>query len=183
MTYPRTTCRPIFARFNSKYVCSLLTQTINALSQGFRPCSLQKPEHVRSFLQALDQKGHVKPDARILAGEPGLTKGERLQLVNHAPASIVELHTLIEELGQRMSDDQIADILDCVVTHLPIPDTSATAMSVPATTAPMPENTEGVQDIVMDEAEIEAAQDAFPEDEFEHEDPNAGASAQDDDDD
>ena len=172
MTYPRTTCRPIFARFNSKYVCSLLTQTINALSQGFRPCSLQKPEHVRSFLQALDQKGHVKPDARILEGEPGLTKGERLQLVNHAPASIVELHTLIEELGQRMSDDQIADILDCVVTHLPIPDTSATAMSVPATTAPMPENTEGVQDIVMDEAEIEAAQD-----------PNAGASAQDDDDD
>ena len=34
------------------------------------------------------------PDERVLNGESGLTKTERLQLVNHAPSTVVELHTV-----------------------------------------------------------------------------------------
>ena len=42
----------------------------------------------------LYDRGYVVPDANILEGAVGLTKAERLQLVNHAPASVVELHTV-----------------------------------------------------------------------------------------
>lgn len=69
-------------------------ETITSLSQGFRPCSIQNAQHIHSFKQMLYDRGYVVPDANILEGAVGLTKAERLQLVNHAPASVVELHTV-----------------------------------------------------------------------------------------
>lgn len=52
-----------------------------------------------------------------------LTKAERLQLVNNAPRSLVELHTLVEELGERFTESQIEELLTLVATHIPIPPT------------------------------------------------------------
>lgn len=72
----------------------LTTQTTASLSQVHRPCAQQEARHIEAFLQDLEQKGYAPPDAKILQGVPGLTKAERLQLVNHAPMSVVELHTV-----------------------------------------------------------------------------------------
>lgn len=69
-------------------------ETISSLSQAFRPCSVQNAQHIHSFKQMLQDRGYVVPDADILEGVVGLTKAERLQLVNHAPVSVVELHTV-----------------------------------------------------------------------------------------
>lgn len=52
-----------------------------------------------------------------------LTKAERLQLVNNAPRSLVELHTLVEELGERFTESQIEELMTLVATHIPIPPT------------------------------------------------------------
>lgn len=69
-------------------------QTIASLSQAHRPCAHQEAAHVTAFLDDLAAQGFAPPDAQCLQGVPGLTKAERLQLVNHAPASVVELHTV-----------------------------------------------------------------------------------------
>ena len=161
-------------------------EMISALSQPYRPCAFQRAEQIRAFLDDLNARGYVIPDDRVLAGEPGLTKTERLQLVNHAPSSVVELHTLAEELGQRMSDDQIAEILQCVTTNLPITDAAVTMADSAVTETDadtgagaashqMEEESHAIdEDMTMNEAEMEAAEDAFPEEEFEHEEPGAG---------
>ena len=106
--------------------------------------------------------------------------------MNHAPSSVVELHTLVEELGQRMNDDQIAEILQCVTTNLPITDAAVTMADSAVTDTDadtgagaashqMEEESHAIdEDMTMNEAEMEAAEDAFPEEEFEHEEPGAG---------
>lgn len=147
-----------------------------------RPCARQEAGHIQAFLQALEQKGYAPSDSKILQGVPGLTKAERLQLVNHAPMSVVELHTvclsltqLVEELGQRMSDEQIEEILQCVMTHLPAPHAQVEPME--HETAPQMEEAPDVyaaDHMAMDE-------DAFPEEHFEHEAPQAAAADDDDD--
>lgn len=50
-----------------------------------------------------------------------LTKAERLQIVNHAPRSPVELHVLVEELGMRFTEAQIYELLAIIQRWLPIP--------------------------------------------------------------
>lgn len=73
-----------------------------------------------------------------------------------------------------MNEDQINEIIQCVTTHLPIPDLS---VDVGANVSRMDEDDVAPaiahQPVEMDEAEVEAAQDAFPEEEFEHEQPGA----------
>ena len=149
-------------------------EAITSLSQPFRACSLQTAEHIRAFLDDLQKRGYVIPDERILADEPGLTKTERLQLVNHAPSSVVELHTLVEELGQRMNDDQINEIIQCVTAHLPIPDASNTdPHSMPMEhPPPMILDNSMTQATDMPDADMDE-EDAFPEEHFEHEEPGA----------
>ena len=149
-------------------------EAITSLSQPFRACSLQKAENIRAFLDDLRTRGYVIPDERILADEPGLTKAERLQLVNHAPSSVVELHTLVEELGQRMNDDQINEIIQCVTAHLPIPDSSnADVSAMPMEHTPhMTQDTSMTQAVDIPDADMDE-EDAFPEEHFEHEEPGA----------
>jgi len=165
-------------------------ETITSLSQGFRPCSVQNAKHIASFKKMLQDRGYVIPDTNILEGAVGLTKAERLQLVNHAPGSVVELHTvrvlttnikLIEELGQRMSDEQIEDILRCVSSCLPMPTESASAPSVMDTSyAPMSEDAIDRPDVTMEEVHAAEEEDAFPEEHFEHETAGAGMDQVDD---
>lgn len=49
-----------------------------------------------------------------------LTKAERLQIVNHAPRSLVDLHVLVEELTMRFTEAQVYELLEIVHTHLPL---------------------------------------------------------------
>lgn len=150
-------------------------EAISSLSQPARPCGRQTPEKIRAFLKDIADKGYAPPDERILAGEVGLTKAERLQLVNHAPMTVVELHTLVEELGQRLSDAQIDEVLACVAAHF-VPADSTAPLLAPGEV----EYVEEAMDYQDNEAGAEyddgaAEEDAFPEEHFEHEQPTAEA--------
>ncbi|PKI85078.1 hypothetical protein MVES_001136 [Malassezia vespertilionis] len=157
-------------------------ETIASLSQQYRPCRTQSVEAIRGFLDTLAEQGFVPPDARILRGERGLTKGERLQLVNHAPTSV-----LVEELGERFSDAQIEQILALVRHYFPPP--APTSNFVAKQDGVQDNVQDGVQDTLiqdtaipaqtapLDETQAYMDEDAFPEEHFEHEAPGA---AQDD---
>ncbi|KAI3625395.1 hypothetical protein CBS9595_000756 [Malassezia furfur] len=131
--------------------------------EAHRPCARQEAHHISGFLKALDDKGYAPSDAKILQGTPGLTKAERLQLVNHAPMSVVELHT-------------IDDILQCVITHLPAPQAQVEPLEVEA----QPVLDEAPDTYAADEMAMD--EDAFPEEHFEHEGPTTAAAADDEDD-
>ncbi len=57
------------------------------------PCSFFQ---VRSFLSRLSPFG--------------LTKNEKLMLLNHAPKSELEIHLLVEESEERLTDEQVRSI-------------------------------------------------------------------------
>ncbi|GAA5968458.1 hypothetical protein JCM8115_006395 [Rhodotorula mucilaginosa] len=58
--------------------------------------------------------------AQLLDGldDYDLTKSERLQIVNLAPTTLVELHVCIEDLAERFSDDRQEALLELVRSHL-----------------------------------------------------------------
>jgi len=47
----------------------------------------------------------------------GLTHGETLQILNHMPSELVELHLIIEDLPNRMSDERQEELLKLIATH------------------------------------------------------------------
>jgi hypothetical protein len=50
----------------------------------------------------------------------GLTKAERLQLVNHRPTSMVVLSLLVEEIEERLvTDEQVNELINVVTSCLP----------------------------------------------------------------
>lgn len=83
-------------QFEVRHVAArhLTAKTISSLSQPARPCAHQSAERIHAFLDALEKKGFSISDERILVGEAGLTRAERLQIVNHAPANVLDLHTV-----------------------------------------------------------------------------------------
>ena len=48
----------------------------------------------------------------------GLTKSEKLMLINHCPRTAVEIHLLIEEAEDRLNEEQTEQILELVRTIL-----------------------------------------------------------------
>jgi len=46
-----------------------------------------------------------------------LTEAEMIQIANHAPTLEVEVHMLIEECHERLNEEQIAALIECVQTH------------------------------------------------------------------
>lgn len=68
-------------------------------------CVKQSPEVIAGFMQSL---------------EPfKFTKAERLQLLNLRPKSAVEIQLIIEESEERLSEDQIYEVLGIVREQLP----------------------------------------------------------------
>mmetsp|Transcript_16668 Transcript_16668/g.47843 ORF Transcript_16668/g.47843 Transcript_16668/m.47843 type:complete len:251 (+) Transcript_16668:220-972(+) len=47
----------------------------------------------------------------------GLTDGETLQILNHMPSELVELHLIIEDLPGRMSDERQEELLRLIATY------------------------------------------------------------------
>lgn len=47
----------------------------------------------------------------------GLTDGESLQILNHMPSELVELHLIIEDLPSRMSDERQEELLQLIGTY------------------------------------------------------------------
>lgn len=77
------------------------------------PCALQTPEHVAAFMHAMK--------------DFELTKAEKLQLLNNRPTSMVEMYLMVEETEERMTEEQMSQLMNAIVTHLPGPEPEVVA--------------------------------------------------------
>lgn len=76
--------------------------------KSYTPSTVTSPEIVKQFLVAFKKYR--------------LTKGEKLQILNHRPTSLVELQLLIEESEERFSEDIMNEMITMVAEIIPEPE-------------------------------------------------------------
>ncbi|GAA6005570.1 DNA-directed RNA polymerase III subunit RPC17 [Rhodotorula paludigena] len=97
-------------------------EALQYLEHAVHPTRRQTTESVTRLLDDLD--------------ELDLTKAERLQIVNLAPATAVELHICIEDITDRFDESEQERILALVKSHLSADDA---ALAVPSAAAKLAE--------------------------------------------
>ena len=76
-----------------------------------QPPATQSQQHIRATLQRLEQ---------LMAAEHfQLTNTEIVQLINLRPLTLVEVHRLVEECEERLTEKHILQLLDVVREGLP----------------------------------------------------------------
>ena len=90
----------------NKFLTNLATICFSTLKHLEKtPCKDQSEETVAKFLEALQPYN--------------LTKAEKLQLLNHRPATAVEIQLIIEESEERLTEEQTEEIIELVSRTLP----------------------------------------------------------------
>lgn len=97
-----------------KHLPTIVYESLRYLERT--PCIHQSPEIVNEFLRKCKEREN----------EFKLTKIEKLQIINHRPQTAVELQVLIEDAEERFTVEQIDNLLDFVLTNLPVDNSDIT---------------------------------------------------------
>jgi len=83
-------------------LATITYETLRYLEKS--PCAQQTTQSVVSCLKALEAYN--------------INKNEKLMILNNPPTTPLEIQLIIEESEERLSDDQVEEILQLVITHL-----------------------------------------------------------------
>ncbi|GAA5975310.1 hypothetical protein JCM11641_005933 [Rhodosporidiobolus odoratus] len=98
------TARDEIERLQPQDLHTVTFEALRYLEEAVHPMRRQSAEAVTKLLDELE--------------ELDLTKAERLQLVNLAPTSIVELHVCVEDISDRFNDSEQEHLLHLIKSHL-----------------------------------------------------------------
>ena len=87
---------------HQKHLATISYSTLKYLEKT--PCKDQSADTVTKFMQAL--------------APFSLTKAEKLQLLNLRPSTAVEIQLIIEESEERLTEEQIEQLLDIIASEL-----------------------------------------------------------------
>jgi len=96
-------------RHKNQALATITYETIAWLENS--PAELQQEAEIKETIEKLNE-----------AAEEGgytLKTGEIIQILNHRPATAVEIQLLIEDSEERLTDEQVEDIIRIVKENLP----------------------------------------------------------------
>jgi len=88
---------------HQQQLATITYETVKYLEKT--PCAKQNPEIIEQFMKDL------MPFK--------LTKAEKLQIINQCPSSAVEIQLIVEESEERLTENQIYELLDLIRKYLP----------------------------------------------------------------
>ena len=95
-----------------KHLSTVVYESLEYLKET--PCAHQTPEVINNFLRKCEEKKKVF----------NLTKVEKIQLINLRPSNPVELQYIIEDSEERFTIEQMDELLEFVMTNLPVEETN-----------------------------------------------------------
>ena len=79
-------------------------------------CFMQVLKYIQESVATVDNSSALVRECltALKKMELGFTEGELIQIANHIPTRQVELHLVVEDCNERLSEEQINDILEVI---------------------------------------------------------------------